>query len=67
MKLIVKKPFSWAHRGCEVEQFTQGQAIETTDAELINVATAEGWAGADGQKAEKAPSNKAQKAAPENK
>ena len=43
MKLTVKKPFSWAHRGVTVEHFEVGQAIETEDQDLIDVSTKEGW------------------------
>ena len=65
MKLKAKKPFSWAHRGCEVEQFAAGQVIETEDPALIEVAVREGWAEREGDKAP--PANKARKGAPENK
>jgi hypothetical protein len=44
MKLIATQNFSWAHRGVEVEQFEKGAVIETEDADLIKVATDEGWA-----------------------
>lgn len=43
MKLTVKKPFSWAHRGVTVEHFEAGQTIETEDQDLIDVSTKEGW------------------------
>jgi len=43
MKLTVIKDFSWAHRGVEIEQFEKGAVIETEDADLIKVATDEGW------------------------
>lgn len=43
MKLTVKKPFSWAHRGVTVEHFEVGQTIETEDQDLIDVSTKEGW------------------------
>lgn len=43
MKLIAQKPFSWAHRGVEVEHFKAGQEIETEDQDLIDVSTREGW------------------------
>ena len=67
MKLTAKTAFSWAHRGVEIEHFEAGQEIETEDQDLIDVATAEGWADADGEKAAKPTQNKAHKAAPENK
>lgn len=44
MKLTAIKDFSWAHRGVEIEQFEKGAVIETEDADLIKVATEEGWA-----------------------
>ena len=43
MKLTVKKPFSWAHKGVTVESFEVGQSIETEDQDLIDVSTKEGW------------------------
>ena len=65
MKLTAKTAFSWAHRGVQIEHFEVGQVIETEDQDLIDVATAEGWA--EGEKAAKPAQNKAIKAAPENK
>ena len=49
--------------------YVAGQEVETDDQEMIAVAVAEGWAtdGAPKEKAAKPPSNKAHKAAPENK
>jgi len=44
MKLTAIKDFSWAHRGVEIEQFEKGAVIDTEDADLIKVATDEGWA-----------------------
>ena len=69
MKLTAKQAFSWAHRGIDVVHYEAGQEIETDDQEMIAVAVAEGWAtdGAPKEKAAKPPSNKAHKAAPENK
>lgn len=55
MQLKAKQAFSWAHGGVRVESFEAGQVIETDDADLIEVATREGWA------------EKARAAAPENK
>ncbi len=43
IKLKVKTPFKWAHQGVEVEEFEKNQVIETEDADLIRVATDEGW------------------------
>lgn len=56
MLLKVKKDFSWAHRGVQVEEFAKGQLIDTNDEDLINVSTSEGWT----EKA-KAPSKAEQK------
>jgi hypothetical protein len=44
MKLIAQEPFSWAHRGVEVEHFEKGAEIDTEDQDLIDVSTGEGWA-----------------------
>jgi len=44
MKLTVIKEFDWAHRGVEIEKFEKGAVIDTEDADLIKVATDEGWA-----------------------
>jgi hypothetical protein len=63
MELKAKKPFSWAHQGSRIEEYEAGQFIETEDADLIAVATAEGWA----ERADKPAANKAKKAAPETK
>lgn len=38
----VLKPFKFAHRGCDVQEFEPGQ-VDTTD-EVAEVALAEGWA-----------------------
>ena len=66
MKLIAKKPFSWAHRGVAVEHFEAGAEIETEDADLIDVSTREGWTAEPSEKGEKR-ATKAQKNALENK
>ena len=65
MKLIAKKPFSWAHRGVAVEHFEAGAEIETEDADLIEVSTREGWV--ESNEEGKKRTTKAQKHAPENK
>lgn len=44
MELIALQDFSWAHGGVRVEEFKKDQVIETEDADLIEVATREGWA-----------------------
>jgi hypothetical protein len=50
MKLIAKQAFSWAHRGVEVQAYTDGEEIETEDQDLIDVSIQEGWAApADGE------------------
>lgn len=76
MHIKAKTPFSWAHRGCDIEHFEAGQVIDTADEDLVRVATDEGWAEAFhpegaaeevGGKAGKPASNKASKTAPENK
>jgi hypothetical protein len=59
MQLIAKTDFSWAHRGVEIERFEAGQEFETEDADLISVATSEGWAEIAGQKADAPAENKA--------
>ena len=58
----------WATDGAP-KDYVAGQEVETDDQEMIAVAVAEGWAtdGAPKEKAAKPPSNKAHKAAPENK
>lgn len=47
MKLIALAPFSWAHRGVQVEHFDEGAEIETEDQDLIEVSIGEGWAKAE--------------------
>lgn len=44
MELIALQDFSWAHGGVRVEEFKKDQVIETEDADLIEVASREGWA-----------------------
>lgn len=66
MKLDILKGFVFAHGGHRVVEYQAGQSIETDDAELVAVATAEGWA-AEAGAAPVAPKAKARKAAPENK
>ena len=69
MKLTITKDFTYWHKGCNRADYLAGQEVETDDQEMIAVALAEGWAtdGAPKEKAAKPPSNKAHKAAPENK
>lgn len=69
MKLTIKTDFPYWHGGCMRVDYVAGQEVETDDQEMIAVAVAEGWAtdGAPKEKAAKPPSNKAHKAAPENK
>ena len=69
MKLTIKTDFTYWHGGCRRVDYVAGQEVETDDQEMIAVAVAEGWAtdGAPKGKAAKPQSNKAHKAAPENK
>lgn len=69
MKLTIKTDFPYWHGGCRRVDYVAGQEVETDDQEMIAVAVAEGWAtgGAPKEKSAKPPSNKAHKAAPENK
>ena len=69
MKLTITKDFTYWHKGCNRADYLAGQEVDADDQEMIDVALAEGWAtdGAPAEKASKAPSNKARKAAPENK
>lgn len=66
MKLEILKGFAFAHDGTRVVEYLAGTTVETDDAELVAVATAEGWA-AEAGAAPVAPKAKARKAAPENK
>lgn len=66
MKLEILKGFAFAHGGIRVVEYQAGTTVETDDAELVAVATAEGWA-AEAGAAPAAPKAKARKAAPENK
>lgn len=67
MKLIAKQDFSYSTNGYELVPYAKGQEFETDHAELIEVSVREGWAESLTEKADKAPANKARKAAPENK
>lgn len=65
-RLKAKTDFSWAFRGCDVVEFKEGEDIDTDDQDLVDVATAEGWAdeiGEDGKAIEHAAKSKAKKAA----
>lgn len=59
----IKQDFSFAHRGVDIRHYKAGDVLDTNDAELIAVATEEGWI----EKAKSAPENKARKAATDNK
>jgi hypothetical protein len=61
MKLTVKKPFSWAHKGVIVVPYEAGQTIETEDQDLIDVSTKEGWTSKG-----KGPAKQAEQAPPGN-
>lgn len=67
MKLIAKQDFSYSTNGYTLVPYMKGQEFETDHAELIEVSVREGWAESPTEKADKAPANKARKAAPENK
>lgn len=69
MKLTITKDFTYWHGGCRRADYVAGQDVDADDQEMIDVALAEGWAtdGAPKEKASKPASNKAHKAAPENK
>jgi hypothetical protein len=62
MNLKIKADFAFAHRGVEFKTYTAGEVVETDDAQLIEIAIAEGWAVDADQ-----PESKAKKGAPENK
>jgi len=63
MKLKITKSFPFAHRGCDVVQYTAGQEVDTEDQDLIDTALTEKWA----TKAREARQNKSLPGAPENK
>ena len=44
MKLKIVHDFKFAHRGCEVVQYTAGTTVEAADPEFIATALAEKWA-----------------------
>ena len=67
MKLTAIKDFSFSTDGIRLTAYAAGTEIDTDHAELIEVSVREGWAASPTEKAEKAPANKARKAAPENK
>lgn len=67
----VKQTFSWAHRHVDVVEYQEGTEHDFEDADLIDVATTEGWIEAVKDEPVKddppAKATKAAKAAPENK
>ena len=67
MKLTVKQDFSYSTNGYTLVAYAAGTEVETEDRGMIEVAVAEGWAVSPTEKAQKPASNKAHKAAPENK
>ena len=69
MTLTIKQDFTYWHGGCRRVDYVAGQEVDADDQEMIAVALSEGWVtdGAPKEKASKPPSNKAHKAAPENK
>lgn len=64
MHIKVIKTFLWAHQGIHVKEYAEGSELEADDADMVEVALAEGWATADG---DDKPAKKSRKAAPENK
>lgn len=48
MQIKVIKTFLWAHQGINVKEYAEGSEVETDDAEMMEVALAEGWATEDG-------------------
>lgn len=72
MKLTIKQNFTYWHGGCNRADYMAGQEVDADDQEMVAVALGEGWAtdavpAEKAEKAEKPASNKARKAAPENK
>ena len=67
MHITILKDFPYFHGGHERVDYVAGQEVDMQDAEMAEVAIREGWARVAGEKAKKAPSNKAHTAAPENK
>lgn len=61
-EIEIIEDFKFAHRGCDVVEYTAGQVIEA-DAELHKIATENNWA----KPAEAKPAAKVHKAAPHNK
>jgi hypothetical protein len=66
MQIEVIKSFVYAYRGHELVGYSAGETVDVPD-ECAELAIAEGWAVAPGEKAAKPAANKARKAAPENK
>lgn len=66
MKIEVTKDFAFAYGGTDVVRYVAGETVDVPD-ECGELAIAEGWAIAPGEKAAKPAANKARKAAPENK
>lgn len=62
----VKQTFRWAHRHVDVAEYPEGEEHDFDDADLIKVATTEGWIEVVKDEAP-AKATKASKAAPENK
>jgi len=49
MQIKVIKTFLWAHQGITVKEYAEGSDVETDDADMVDVALAEGWATEDGE------------------
>ena len=52
-KIIVKKPFRYAFRGCEVVEFNEGE--QDVAEEVAELALAEGWAEREAPQQDTAP------------
>lgn len=66
MQIEILKSFAYAYGGTNVVHYVAGESVDVP-AECAELAIAEGWATAPGEKAAKPAATKARKAAPENK
>jgi hypothetical protein len=58
-RIVVVKPFAYAHRGYDIRQYAPGpEPIDMDDEECAAVALAEGWAEEPGKAHTAAPENK---------
>lgn len=44
MQIKVIKTFLWAHQGIYVKEYAEGTEVDADDADMVEVALAEGWA-----------------------